>query len=122
MDDYLKRCTLLVVPRHVIDAPCNEAAWAVRDDALVGYAVILDADNDALGALNALRVAQIGLFGSTPVFSVPLPFDLKPGTWHAVQTIAAGSQVSVYVDGQLIARFEVAGHGFPLGGSGLVWV
>jgi alpha-L-rhamnosidase len=36
----------------------NEAAWAVRDDALVGYAVILDADNDTVGAPNALRVAQ----------------------------------------------------------------
>jgi hypothetical protein len=46
----------------------NEAAWVVHDNALIGYAVTLDADNDALGAPNALRVAQTGLFGSTPGF------------------------------------------------------
>jgi hypothetical protein len=49
---------------------------------------------------------------------VPLPFDLKPGTWHAAQTIAAGSQVSVYIDGQFIAGFEVPVTGFPSAAAG----
>ena len=99
----------------------NEAAFLLRDNALIGYAVILDADNDSLNTPNTLRVTQAGLFGSAPVTSVPLlPFglDLKPGTWHAVKALAAGSQVSVYVDGILITQFEVPITGFPSAAMG----
>jgi alpha-L-rhamnosidase len=84
----------------------NEATWVVRDNGLMGYALVLDADNDALGMPNALRVLSTGLFGSGPVVSAPLPFDLKAGTWHAAKTVAAGSQVSVYLDGQLLTTFD----------------
>jgi hypothetical protein len=73
--------------------------------------LVPDADNDALGTLNALRVSSVGLFGSGPVVSAPLPFDLKAGTWHAAKTVAAGSQVSVYLDGQLITSFPSAATG-----------
>jgi alpha-L-rhamnosidase len=84
----------------------NEAAWVVRDNGILGYAVILDADNDALNTANALRVVQTGGLGSAPVASVRLPFDLRPGSWHAVKTVVVGSHVDVYVDGRFVTGFE----------------
>jgi hypothetical protein len=80
--------------------------------------VALDANNDALNTPNMLRVFTFGLFGSAPVVSVHLPFALKPGTWHAITTVAAGSKISVSVDGQPITSFAVPVTGFPSAATG----
>jgi alpha-L-rhamnosidase len=96
----------------------NEASWVVRDGGLFGYVVALDANNDALNTPNMLRVFTFGLFGSAPVVSVHLPFALKPGTWHAITTVAAGSKISVSVDGQPIISFAVPVTGFPSAATG----
>jgi alpha-L-rhamnosidase len=94
----------------------NEAAWVVRDNGLLGYVMVLDTDDDTLNLPNALRVFSVGLFGSTPVATVPLAplgIDLKVRTWHSVKTVAVGGQVSVFIDDKPITIFNVPTTGFP---------
>jgi alpha-L-rhamnosidase len=96
----------------------NEAAWVVREAGLVGYVLALDADNDTLNQPNSLRIFAAGLFGPSPVATVALPFDLKPGVWHAVKTVASASKISVFVDDQPITSFDVPVTGFSSASAG----
>jgi alpha-L-rhamnosidase len=48
---------------------------------------------------------------------VPLPFDLKPGTWHRVRTVA-GATIQVYVDEQLIMSLPIPGTDILIDGGG----
>jgi hypothetical protein len=41
---------------------------------------------------------------------VPLPFDLKPGTWHRVRTVT-GAALDVYIDDQLVLSVPISGVG-----------
>jgi alpha-L-rhamnosidase len=93
----------------------NEAAWLVRGTPTNGIRMTLAADIDALGQPNTLRVYLQS--DNTLLGQAALPFDLKPGSWHRVQTVVVGNQVSVSVDGQtLLSGINIAGLGgnFPV--------
>jgi len=77
----------------------NELSWAVR----TGLTFTLTADNDALNAPNSLlATVSRGFFAPPAVTRYPLPAGLviKPGSWHAIATVASGKTVTVSVDGE----------------------
>jgi alpha-L-rhamnosidase len=82
-----------------------------------GYVFILNADNDTAGTPNSLQelVEQNGTY--TPIGTVTLPFDLKPGSWHTVTTTASGNTMIVAVDHQTIAT--ASSTSYPTGTVGL---
>lgn len=86
----------------------NETGWMVYGVPLFGYCFTLAADNDLVGPPNTLRVT--GPFTAGTVLQAPLPFDLKPGTWHHVR-IVAGTTIDTYVDDQLVMSYAVSGSG-----------
>jgi alpha-L-rhamnosidase len=101
----------------------NQSGWVVRGQAPDNnYLLILNADNDTTGTPNALQqlVEHAGTYSS--IATVALPFDLKPNTWHAVQTVVRGTVVTTSVDGQQIASFDSSkfASGVPSFASGTV--
>jgi alpha-L-rhamnosidase len=87
----------------------NEAALMVRGTPTNGIRVTLAADNDALGQPNAIRIYLQS--DNTLLGKADLPFDLKPGSWHHIEAVAAGNQVSASLDGQSFLSVNIAGLG-----------
>jgi alpha-L-rhamnosidase len=75
----------------------NEAAWLLRGSPTDGVRFTLAADDDALSQPNTLRAYHQS--DNTLLAEAALPFDLKPGSPHTVQTVAAGNQIRASVDG-----------------------
>src|ERR1700741_3307631 len=86
----------------------NETGWMVYGVPLFGFRFTLAADNDLVGPPNTLRITEP--FTAGTVSQAPLPFDLKPGTWHHVRIIA-GTTIDTYLDGQLVMSYAVSGSG-----------
>lgn len=100
----------------------NQAGWLVRGQAATNnYLLILDADNDTVGTPNVLQQV-VGTGNNSYAFlpTVPLPFDLKPNTWHTVKTVVQGTTVTTSVDGQQIAatNFTVGATSYATGTVG----
>jgi alpha-L-rhamnosidase len=86
----------------------NETGWMVYGDPIGGFRFVLAADNDTVGPPNTLRLTHPFVPGT--LAQVPLPFDLKPGTWHRVRIIA-GTTLQTYVDDELVMSLPIPGAG-----------
>ena len=85
----------------------NQSGWVVQaQDFNNGYVFILNADNDTVGTPNSLQVLALSSGNYTSVETPKLPFDLKPNTWHTVQTEVSGTTVTVSVDGTQIVQVD----------------
>ena len=83
----------------------NEASWLVHSQVNSGYRFVLATNDNQLGATpNTLRAYEQS--SKTPLGQVSIP-ALKPGTWHTVKTLVAGTTVSTYLDGQQVLSFDV---------------
>jgi len=97
----------------------NQSGWIVRaQDFNDGYVFILAADNDTVGTPNSLQVLVLSSGNYTSIENPVLPFDLKPNTWHTVQTTVSGTTLTVSVDGTQIAQVDVSKAGVPIFASG----
>src|ERR1700693_5753075 len=56
--------------------------------------------------------------GTTPRLKPALPFDLKPNTWHTVQTTVSGTTLTASVDGTQIVQVDVSKAAVPIFASG----
>jgi alpha-L-rhamnosidase len=91
----------------------NETGWMVDGVPLFGFRFTLAADNDVVGPPNTLRITEP--FTAGTVLQAPLPFDLKPGTWHHVR-IMAGTTLDTYVDDQFVMSFSSGTGSFGFAG------
>jgi alpha-L-rhamnosidase len=98
----------------------NQSGWIVRatQDFDNGYVFILNADNDVDGTPNSLQVLVLSSGNYTSIETPTLPFDLKPNTWHTVQTTVSGTTLTVSVDGTQIVQVDVSKAGVPVFASG----
>ncbi|HTD14875.1 MAG TPA: alpha-L-rhamnosidase C-terminal domain-containing protein [Chthoniobacterales bacterium] len=98
----------------------DQSGWIVQaQDFNNAYVFILNADNDTVGTPNSLQVLALSSGNYTSVETPKLPFDLKPGTWHTVQTSVAGTKVTVSVDSTQIVQIDFSSvSGAPVFTSG----
>jgi alpha-L-rhamnosidase len=92
----------------------NQSGWMVRgQDAIDGYAFILNDSADTAGTPNTLQEFDVhgGIY--TGVGSVTLPTALAAGTWHTVATTVSGTSITVSLDSQPLTSLNSAS--FPSG-------
>lgn len=92
----------------------NQSGWIVRgQDAIDGYAFILNDSADTTGTPNTLQEFDVhgGIYSS--VGSVTLPTALAAGTWHTVVTTVSGTSITVSLDSKPLASLNSAS--FPSG-------
>ncbi len=92
----------------------NQSGWLVRaQDAIDGYAFILNDSADTAGTPNTLQEFDVHGSNYTSVGSVALPSALAAGTWHTVATTVSGTSITVSLDNQQITSLNSAS--FPSG-------
>ena len=88
----------------------NQVGWAVRAQSPAEkYFLILDADDDRIGAPNTLlEYEETGSGHFLKIAAVHLSSDVIPQHWYDIRTAASGTTVTTFLNGRQIASFDTA--------------
>lgn len=86
----------------------NQSGWVVRgQSADNNYLFILDANNDTVGAPNALQeVVSAGSNTYDHIATVALSSSIQINTWHTIKTVVKGTTITVFLDGNQISSLD----------------